>query len=107
MKILNNFLDRIRLFIGLKQRDKNLEYYRSIIKLWGGDRDFDTTYYGIEKLDSIVDKYYTGYILWPHRTNYCPIDKYREMKMTYIIRVIVDGDIYEKYYPEHGYDNHK
>jgi hypothetical protein len=107
MNIVNEFLNRIRSFIGLKKRDKNLEYYLENIEFWGGDPDASIAYHGITKLNRNIELYYCGYILWPHRTNYCPIDKYLQMRMSYTIQVIVDRSVYEKHYPEHGYEDHK
>jgi hypothetical protein len=107
MNIVDKILNLFRPLIGLEVIDESLEYYLNYKESLGLDRNLININYGITKLDSIVDKYYAGYTIWPYKTNYCSIDELTERRLSSIYRVIVDGVIYEMYYPKHGYDDHK
>ena len=109
MNKINKVLNFIRSIVGLEIIDENLEYYLNYKESLGLDRNLININYGITKLDSIVDKYYTGYTIWPYKTNYCSIDDLTERRLSSITvyRVVVDGVIYERYYPKHGYDDYK
>ncbi len=106
MNKINKVLNWISSLIGLEAIDESLEYYLNYKESLGLDRNLININYGISKLDSIVDKYYAGYTIWPYKTNYCSIDELTERKLSSIYRVVVDGVIYERYYPEHGYDDY-